>query len=142
MGWSIWPPPVLLSPAVFFSKNVFSRERVKSWFFVTFTSQKKKINFKKPSIIRVKLWTESTVLTMKQKNRSHWTDSKIIVPEENCPPLPNPKPNPNHNRGAIFLESNCPRHPPEVFCKKKLFLKNIEMFTGKHLCWSLFFNKV
>ena len=30
---------------------------------------------------------------------------------------------------------------PEVFCKK-VVLKNLEKFTGKHLCQSLFFNKV
>ena len=29
---SIWPPP----PFCGFSKNIFSKERVKSWFFVTF----------------------------------------------------------------------------------------------------------
>ena len=31
---------------------------------------------------------------------------------------------------------------PEVFCKKKGVLKNFTKFTGKHLCQSLFFNKV
>ena len=30
---------------------------------------------------------------------------------------------------------------PEVFCKK-LILRNFAKFTGKHLCQSLFFNKV
>ena len=30
---------------------------------------------------------------------------------------------------------------PEVFCKKG-FLRNFTKFTGKHLCQSLFFNKV
>ena len=30
------------------------------------------------------------------------------------------------------------KQPPEVFCKKKGFLKNFADFTGKHLCWSLF----
>ena len=30
---------------------------------------------------------------------------------------------------------------PEVFCKKGV-LKNYVEFTGKHLCQSLFFNKV
>ena len=30
---------------------------------------------------------------------------------------------------------------PEVFCKKGV-LKNFAKFTGKHLCRSLFFNKV
>ena len=32
------------------------------------------------------------------------------------------------------------RHP-EVFCKKGV-LRNFAKFTGKHLCQSLFFNKV
>ena len=31
--------------------------------------------------------------------------------------------------------------PPEVFCKKGV-LRNLANFTGKHLCQSLFFNKV
>ena len=31
--------------------------------------------------------------------------------------------------------------PPEVFCKKSV-LKNFAKFTGKHICQSLFFNKV
>ena len=30
---------------------------------------------------------------------------------------------------------------PEMFCKKGV-LKNLAKFTGKQLCWSLFFNKV
>ena len=30
---------------------------------------------------------------------------------------------------------------PEVFCKKGVF-RNFSTFTGKHLCQSLFFNKV
>ena len=30
---------------------------------------------------------------------------------------------------------------PEVFCKKGV-LRNFAKFTGKHLCQSLFFNKV
>ena len=33
------------------------------------------------------------------------------------------------------------KQPPEVFCKNSV-LKNFTNFTGKHLCWSLFFNKV
>ena len=33
------------------------------------------------------------------------------------------------------------KQPPEVFFKKGV-LKNFASFTGKHLCWSLFFNKV
>ena len=31
--------------------------------------------------------------------------------------------------------------PPDVFCKKGV-LKNFTKFTGKHLCQSLFLNKV
>ena len=31
--------------------------------------------------------------------------------------------------------------PPEVFCKKSVF-RYFAKFTGKHLCLSLFFNKV
>ena len=33
------------------------------------------------------------------------------------------------------------RSRPEVFCKKGV-LRNFAKFTGKHLCQSLFFNKV
>ena len=33
------------------------------------------------------------------------------------------------------------KQPPEVFCKKGV-LRNFAKFTGKHLCQSLFFNKV
>ena len=33
------------------------------------------------------------------------------------------------------------KQPREVFFKKGV-LKNFANFTGKHLCWSLFFNKV
>ena len=33
------------------------------------------------------------------------------------------------------------KQPPEVFCKKGI-LRNFAKFTGKHLCQSLFFNKV
>ena len=33
------------------------------------------------------------------------------------------------------------RSRPEVFCKKGV-LRNFTKFTGKHLCQSLFFNKV
>ena len=29
----------------------------------------------------------------------------------------------------------------DVFCKKGVF-KNLAKFTGKHMCWSLIFNKV
>ena len=34
------------------------------------------------------------------------------------------------------------KQPPDVFCEKKVFLKNFAIFTGKYLYWSLFFNKV
>ena len=33
------------------------------------------------------------------------------------------------------------KQPPDVFCKKGV-LRNFAKFTGKHLCQSLFFNKV
>ena len=39
----------------------------------------------------------------------------------------------------LFFSSEAAR--PEVFCKKGT-LKNFVKFTGKHLCQSLFFNKV
>ena len=40
----------------------------------------------------------------------------------------------------VFLSSHRSSRP-EVFCKKG-FLNNFANFTGKHLCQSLFFNKV
>ena len=43
-----------------------------------------------------------------------------------------------------FLEDESPTlrsSRPEVFCKKGV-LRNFTEFTGKHLCQSLFFNKV
>ena len=39
------------------------------------------------------------------------------------------------------LKGNKQKQPPEVFCKKGV-LKNFAKFKGKHLCQSLFFNKV
>ena len=36
---------------------------------------------------------------------------------------------------------NLQKQPPEVFCKNDV-LRNFAKFTGKHLCQSLFFNKV
>ena len=33
------------------------------------------------------------------------------------------------------------KQPPEVFCKKG-FLRNFAKFKGKHLCKSLFLNKI
>ena len=38
------------------------------------------------------------------------------------------------------LKNYMQEHPPEVFCEKDVY-KNSANFTGKHLCWSLFFNK-
>ena len=32
------------------------------------------------------------------------------------------------------------KHPPEVF-DQKTALKIFAIFTGKHICWNLFFNK-
>ena len=40
-----------------------------------------------------------------------------------------------------FSASHGQKQPPEVFCKKSV-LKDFTKFTGKHLCQSLFFNKV
>ena len=39
------------------------------------------------------------------------------------------------------MQQTLKKHPPEVFYKKGV-LKNFAKFTGKHLCESLFFNKV
>ena len=39
------------------------------------------------------------------------------------------------------VEQKIEKQPPEVFCKKDV-LRNFVKFTGKHLCQSLFFNKV
>ena len=39
--------------------------------------------------------------------------------------------------GILVLQ----KQPPKVFCKKGV-LRNFAKFTGKHLCQSLFFNKV
>ena len=44
----------------------------------------------------------------------------------------------------LIIFFGCKMHrngPPEVFCKKDI-LTNFAKFTGKHLCQSLFFNKV
>ena len=40
-----------------------------------------------------------------------------------------------------FCRSNCKNSIPEVFCKKDV-LKNFAKLTRKHLCQSLFLNKV
>ena len=41
--------------------------------------------------------------------------------------------------GSVEIQSR--RSRPELICKKG-FLRNFAKFTGKHLCHSLFFNKV
>ena len=41
----------------------------------------------------------------------------------------------------IRYHCHCEKHLPEMFYKKGV-LKNLTKFTGKHLCQSLFFNKV
>ena len=41
----------------------------------------------------------------------------------------------------FFLVCICEKQPPEVFCKKGV-LRDFAKFTRKHLCQSLFFNKV
>ena len=43
--------------------------------------------------------------------------------------------------GSITQLVICRSSRPEVFCKKGV-LRNFTKFTGKHLCMSLFFNKV
>ena len=47
------------------------------------------------------------------------------------------------SRATIFQKAfgNCQKQPPEV-CYKDGVLKTFSNFTGKHLCQSLFFNKV
>ena len=45
------------------------------------------------------------------------------------------------NIQIYFAVSTSRNSCPEVFCKKGV-LRNIAKFTGKHLCQSLFFNKV
>ena len=40
-----------------------------------------------------------------------------------------------------YLRRASKKQPPEVFCEKGV-LRNFTKFTGKHLCQSLFFNKV
>ena len=42
---------------------------------------------------------------------------------------------------VLFDSSKLQKQAPEVFCKKGV-LRNFAKFTGKHLCQSLFFNKV
>ena len=47
------------------------------------------------------------------------------------------------NQKVIFSikKNSVTSSPPEVFCQKDV-LRNFAKFTGKHLCQSLFFNKV
>ena len=45
------------------------------------------------------------------------------------------------NQLKCNLDSEIQKQPPEMFYKKGA-LKNFTKFTGKHLCQSLFFNKV
>ena len=49
-----------------------------------------------------------------------------------------------HTRDAGI--TYCQKQQPEVFCKKKLLLQipqySIFIYTGKHLCWSLFLIKL
>ena len=42
---------------------------------------------------------------------------------------------------SLYDLHKCRSSRPEVFCKKGV-LRNFTKFTGKHLCQSLFFNKV
>ena len=47
----------------------------------------------------------------------------------------------NKARSLKIALNLCRSSRPEVFCKKGV-LRNFSKFTGKHLCLSLFFNKV
>ena len=47
----------------------------------------------------------------------------------------------NNNRETLAKPVTCRSSRPEVFCRKGV-LRNFTKFTGKHLCHSLFFNKV
>ena len=42
---------------------------------------------------------------------------------------------------AHYDNNSTQKQPPETFYKNAV-LKNFAIFTGKHLCWSFFFNKV
>ena len=44
-------------------------------------------------------------------------------------------------RLSIFLFYEAQKQPPKMFYKKAV-LKKFAIFTGKHLCWSLFFYKI
>ena len=43
---------------------------------------------------------------------------------------------------ANHFHLRCLKWPPEVFYEKKAVLKNLAIFTGEHLCWSLFLIKL
>ena len=68
--------------------------------------------------------------------------SRKIVPNPKTNPGSNPNPNPNLE--AIFLGGNCPdtikhhAHSINMYHISPIFLK----IKRKHLCWSLFLNKV
>ena len=47
-----------------------------------------------------------------------------------------------HIFSFLFFHFKKDKQPPEIFCEKKRFLKNLANFTGKHLCWSLFLMKL
>ena len=42
---------------------------------------------------------------------------------------------------SFYKQTDLQKQPQEVFCEKDV-LRNLAKFTGKHLCQSLFFNKV
>ena len=47
----------------------------------------------------------------------------------------------NCSKTYFSSKNNIKKQPPEKFCEKGV-LKNFTKFTGKHLCPSLFFNKL
>ena len=46
-----------------------------------------------------------------------------------------------NNRNTLAFSGHVGSSRPKVFCRKGV-LRNFAKFTGKHLCQSLFFNKV
>ena len=69
--------------------------------------------------------------------------SKLFIfaaPQDNCFWYLLKKKSKSFNINLMYVirsKSSC----PEVFCKKGA-LRNFARFTGKHLCWRFFFNKV